>query len=222
MQSAREEIRDLERVRYVTENYENLQGLTRVPIGLALLIVWAFFLISGFEISSQPVADIFITLSLLAGGVLILLFFRIRKYYTRRYGRVRVFPRLFSRRRAVGGVVALTILFAGVFFMLWLGVSVELGSLPLILFGLGLMEMIDRWPERWLRPHYFVAGALAALAGLGLLFLVLSSIRYPDVLILHLISVFISIVLVIGGVLDHILLVRTMKRLPEDTSNAVR
>lgn len=221
MQSAREEIRDLERVRYVTENYDNLQGLTRVPIGLALLIVWAFFLISGFEISSQPVADIFITLSLLAGGVLILLFFRIRKYYTRRYGRVRVFPRLFSRRRAVGGVVALTILFAGAFFVLWLGASVELVSLPLILLGLGAMEMIDRWPERRLRPHYFVAGALAALAGLVVLFLVLSGIRYPDVLLLHLMSAFIGLVLVIGGVLDHLLLVRTMKSLPGDDGRAV-
>ncbi|CAN5911525.1 hypothetical protein BH23ACT11_BH23ACT11_17120 [soil metagenome] len=221
MQSAREEIRDLERVRYVTENYENLQGLTRVPIGLALLMVWAFFLTTGFEISSQPVANIFITVGLLTGGLLILLFFRIRKYYTRRYGQVRVIPRVFRRRRAAGGAVALTILVAGYFLTLWMGPLEQLEPLLLVLLGLGVMEMIDRWPERRLRPHYLVVGALVALSGLAMLFLVLSGMQYPDLLVLHLMTAFIGLILVIGGILDHLLLVRTMKSLPGDNGRAV-
>lgn len=221
MRSTREDVRDLERVRYVTENYEDLQGLARVPVGLLVLAVWGFFLISNFEISSKFVADVVITLSLLIGGVMILLFFRIKGYYRRRYGRVRVIPNVFKKRRVYSGVIALVVSLLASYLALWMGVMENLDPFPFILLGLGIMEVIDRWPERRFRPHHFVVGVLMALSGLILWLLVLSDRQYPDALVLHLLTALFVLSLVVGGILDHLLLVRTMKSLPEEDDGRV-
>ncbi len=221
MQSAREEIRDLERVRYVTENYEDLQGLKRVPIGLMILVAYGFVVSTGFEITTKLGADIVVTLAVLVGVMLIIGHFGIRRYYEKRYGRVRIAPRVFRRRRAYGGLVTFIILIVTGYLALWVYEMQNFEPYPFFFIGLGAMEVFDRWPELRFRPHQFVLGSLMVLFGLILLVLMLQRKQYSEILFLHLLTSLFVLQLVVGGILDHALLVRTMKRLPED-SNAVR
>ena len=221
MQSSRAEVRDLERVRYVTENYEDLQGLTRVPAGLMVLFVYVFVVVTNFEITTKLVADVVLTLALLVGVLLIVGFFGIRRYYRNRYGRVRVVPRVFRRRRAYGGLVTLVAMLVTSYLALWVYEIQNFELYPFLFIGLGAMEVADRWPELRFRPHYFVLGSLMVLFGLILLVLMFQGNQYSETLFLHLLMSIFVLQLVVGGILDHLLLVRTMKRLPEDTSNAV-
>ncbi|MGF1473545.1 MAG: hypothetical protein ACFB50_17630 [Rubrobacteraceae bacterium] len=219
MQSAREEIRDLERVRYVTENYEDLQGLRRVPIGLLALGIYTFVVFTGFEIRTKFVADIVVTLAVFAGVVLLIAYFGIRRYYENRYGRVRVVPRVFRRGRTHGFVVFIIII-ATAYSILWMREMQAIEPYPFSLIGLGTMEVFERWPEKRFRPHRFVLGTVLTLSGFILLILALQGNPYSEILFLHLLAAYLVLDLVVGGILDHLLLVRTMKRLPED-SNAV-
>lgn len=216
MQSAREEIRDLERVRYVAENYEYLQGLTRIPVGLMSLVVYLLVVFTGFEITTKFVADIVLTLALLVGVVLIVGFFGIRRYYENRYGRVRVIPRIFRRRRIYGGLVAF-IIFLILFGLGFLTSAANVWEpYPLFLVFMDVTEVIDRWPERVIRPHYFIIGVLMAIAGSILWTMEVSQVGYPEDIFLHLLAAVLILYLVVGGIVDHLLLVRTMKSLPEE------
>lgn len=67
------ESRDLERIRYVAANYEHLQGLRKVPLGiffLATLSVAALYLL--WTAASGPVSGPYVlgALYLIVGGVL--------------------------------------------------------------------------------------------------------------------------------------------------------
>lgn len=222
MQSAREEIRELERVRYVTENYQDLQGLRRVPAGLMVLIVYAFVVATSFEITTKFVADIVVTIAVLVIVMLVLGFFGIRKYYEKRYGAVRMIPKIFRRRRAYGGLAAIAVMLVVGYLALFMYEIQNFEPYPFLFIGLGTMEVADRWPELRFRPHYFVLGSLMVLFGLILLILMLQGSQYSEMLFLHLLTGFFVLQLVAGGILDHLLLVRTMKRLPEEGPNAIR
>ncbi|MGB3635452.1 MAG: hypothetical protein WA982_15525 [Rubrobacteraceae bacterium] len=221
MQSAREEVRDLERVRYVTENYEDLQGMKRVPIGLMVLIAYVFMVSAEFEITTKLVADIVLTLALLVAGALLVGHFWIRRYYENRYGRVRVVPRIFRRRRVYSGLAVLAMMFATFYLAGWVYEMQNVEPYPFFLILFGMMEVFDRWPELRFRPHHFFLGASMTLAGLLLLILVVQGNPYTESLFLHALVGFFVLQLTVGGILDHLLLVRTMKRLPEE-ANAVR
>lgn len=216
MQSVREEVRDLERVRYVTENYQDLHGLTRVPIGLMILGIYIFVAFTGFEINTKFVADIVVVLALLAGVILIVGYFRIRKYYENRYGRVRIVPRIFRRERGHGFVV-FVIIFATSYSILWAYEMQDIHPYPFFFIGMGIMEVFERWPEKRFRPHRFVLGVLVTLAGFILLALTLQGSQYSEALVFHLLAIYVVLELVFGGLFDHLLLVRTMKTLPEES-----
>ena len=157
-----------------------------------------------------------LTLALLVGAVLIVGFFWIRRYYRNRYGRVRVVPRVFRRRRAYGGLVALAVMLVVGYLALFMYEIQNFEPYPFFFIGLGAMEVADRWPELRFRSHYFVLGSLMMFFGLVLLVLMLQGSRYSEALFLHLITSLFVLQLVVGGILDHLLLVRTMKSLPEN------
>lgn len=109
MQSVREEIRDLERLRYITENYEQLQGLRNVPLGIILLASGVL----TYPFASRPtfspiMSDAFFYLSF---GLLIgvtLLYFIIGDYYERRFGWVQTFP--MKRKQVVAAITGIVVL----------------------------------------------------------------------------------------------------------------
>ena len=216
MQSVKQEVRDLERVRYVTENYEDLQGLTRIPVGLIALVVHLFVVFTGFEVNTKFVADIVLTLALLVGVMLVIGFFRIRRYYENKYGRVKVIPCVFTRERIHSGLVAFAVVFIAFGLGLWVADSDVPEPYPLFFLFLGLTKVIDRWPEKSIRPHHFAFVALMALAGLTLWTMEVLGASYPEVFLLHLFVAVLVLYLFVGGILDHLLLTRTMKSLPGD------
>ena len=221
MQSVREEIRDLERVRYVTENYEDLQGLKWAPAGLLVLIVYVSVIFTSFEITTKFVADIVVTLAVLVGVALLVSFFGIRRYYENRYGRVRVVPRIFRRRRAYGGLVVLVVMLVTFYLAAFVYEIRSIEPYPFFLILFGAVEMLERWPEIRFRAHHFFTGVLMTVAGLVLLIFTLQGNPYSEILFVHVLVGLFVLQLTVGGALDHLLLVRTMKHLPGDSS-AVR
>ena len=209
-------------MRYVTENYGDLQGLTRVPVGLIALVVYLFVVFTGFEVNTKFVADIVLTLALLVGVTLVIGFFRIRRYYENKYGRVKVIPRVFTRRRIYSGLVAFAVVFIAFGLGLWVADSDVPEPYPLFFLLLGLTEVIDRWPEKSIRLHHFAFVALMATAGLVLWTMEVFGAGYPEAFLLHSFVAVFVLYLIVGGILDHLLLTSTMKSLPgEDDGRAV-
>lgn len=212
MQSDREQIRDLERIRYVTENYEQLQGLRSVPIGLLAFASGMLVISSVRLLSFGPlINDVFYYLTFLAVIGACLLYFVIADYYERRFGWVQRFS--IKRKQIVAVVILIAVL-------LMVG-SVNLIFQPPILtiwlvWGVALVAIY--WRERCFRPHYIVIGILASIFSfLPLLGILRTGFNYEvGGLIL-----FLGIFYVVGGIFDHLLLVRTMKSLPGDDGRAV-
>lgn len=216
MRSAREEVRDLERVRFVTENYEELQGLTRVAVGLVILAACAFFVFTRFEVTSKFVADIVVTLSVVIGGVMVFVYYRIKRYYRLRYGQVQTFPRLFRLRRLYVGGVVMVVLVLAYFLTAWLADVEVPETAAFFLMFFGALEAVDRWPERRFRPHHIVLNASMAVAGL-VLWVVEVVWGYSSFALQGgLLGSYFVLLMVVGGFMDHLLLVRTMKTLPEE------
>ena len=207
----------LERVRYVAANYEHLQGLRKVPPGIFLLaLVAAIYLsLAWAEVRGAAVpvpyalgivAAIFV---LLVAGIVLPHFISIR--YERRYGTtVRRYGEV-PRKRMILYVTMVLALIVG-------------GALPLL--AMGLAMMVAYWPERRFQGHYVVIGAVAVGAVLAqaasiAVYLVANDGGWPAGGAIYVVGsaspvVFIAAYLIIGGVLDHLLLVRTMKSAPEE------
>ena len=207
MQSVREEVRDLERVRYVTENYEQLQGLRNIPLGLILLALGAFMLSSARLPPFSPVAsDVFFYGSFALLIVAISLYFVIGNYYERRFGWVHTFS--MNRKQVVAAITGITVL-------LVIG-SVNLVFQPPIhmiwlVWGISLTAVY--WRERRFRIHYVAIGVLVSvLSFTPLLSISRTELSYDAGGLM----LFFGILLVVGGFFDHLLLVRTMKTLPEE------
>lgn len=206
MQSAKEEIRDLERVRYVTENYEQLQGLRNVPLGFVVLALGVFMLSSASLPPFSPVAsDVFFYGSFALLAVAFLLYFVIGNYYERRFGWVHTSS--IKRKQVVSAITGITVL-------ILIGIVNLVFQPPIHMIWLfwGLALTVIYWRERRFRMHYIAIGLLvSALSFMPLLDISRTEpIHDAGGLIL-----FLGILFVVGGFLDHLLLVRTMKTLPE-------
>lgn len=207
MQSAREEIRDLERVRYVTENYEQLQGLRNVPLGLMLLFSGALTLFPSSLSSFGPVvSEAFFYLLFIVLIATVLLYFVIGNYYERKFGWVQTFSLNGKQITAVTTLIivllvvgSVNLMFRPPIHMIWL------------VWGLSVMAV--HWRERRFRTHYVVIGVLIiCVSFLPLLGITSVSLSYEAGGLMA----FLGILFVVGGTFDHLLLVRTMKYLPEE------
>ena len=206
------ELQDPERVRYVTANYEQLQGLFRVLAGVLLLAAWAVVVSPLGEVLASPRAADFITagsfLLILAGGAAFLL---IRNWYRRRYGRVRTVSRFSVRHYLTRIAVIFVTLVIVATISSYVGILQDESGAYLFFLAIGAGEVVSSWLEKQFRWHYMVFGTLMILVGVLLTFGVL-----PDTTTLSLLAGFMVLYLVVGGLLDHLLLVRTLKSVPEE------
>jgi hypothetical protein len=190
---------DLRRLRYVTERYEQLQGLRLVPLALPFLLssVWREGRLAwvpwthgvGVRIWFLALVALAIRLSLAA-----------RTYYRRRFGAVQ--PALSLRAPLAGS------LFAALFSVaacLQHGVQPSVsGPLAVVALGLAYVGLVGGAA----RLHYLaVAAATALFAGLGPLGVPLHT---RDVLFDQLIGIGFIVV----GLGDHLLLRRTLAPVP--------
>ena len=217
MQSAREEIRDLERIKYVTENFERLQGLRYIPFVLPL-VLWGFATWLWFEEPSgffdfQPLRNGAFFLVMLTPWIFV---GPIERYYENRFGLVRQRRRKPTRRGALLLATALV-------------VTLVVGSLALrdnlgqpvlgIVGGLFAAAFIlyNWWPVRSRFTLYWTA--------LSMLAIVVCSLPLAGVFVGEMFSLLtapLGAIFVTGLVMDHLLLVRTLKTVPgEDDGRAV-
>jgi hypothetical protein len=213
--------RRLRRVQYVTRHYQELQGLRYVPFtiaGTAAPLLLAGGLLAGGGLV-EAVAGIVILGASFGLGPLI------ASYYARTYGRVTPSHGGAALWRAVGTATVVAIVLLQV--TLWqlspdqsgrLFVEIlTLAAAVVLLVGFG-------WGERLLlRPYWAVMGAALLLFNLVPLFLAPGSLPAPfgvtghnalTLLLLYLMPL--CLALAIGGVLDHLLLVRTFAPRQED------
>ena len=207
--------RDLERVRYVAANYEHLQGLRKVPLGfLLLLTVCAALLtvywtsINGRVPESYVSGGFALIFALVVVSIVLPHFISVR--YERRFGTVQRYRPVPRKRK---------ILYATMVLALLLG-----GSLPLLVMGITML--VAYWPDRRWQRHYIALGASAV----GVYLVHTASVivwfatdawiwptgetisGVPRTFAMTVVACY----LVGGGVLDHLLLVRTMKGAPEE------
>lgn len=188
---------DLQRIQYVTSHYQEIQGLRIIPFGIWLILV-ALGQASGFVPTTEPKLDAAILFTYLLGGFLVLaLYGLIGTFYERTYGSVQ--PLLQSRTRALSGCLS----GAGFLGVLYIGMMVgqrQLATEVAIL--LSFLLIYATWRSHWYRKDYVVLAALLIGAHI-----------FPfrtNVMALN------GIVVVVGGLLDHFLLVRTLKHVPEE------
>ena len=211
-------MRDLERIRYVTENYERLQGLRAVTTGV-VLVLFGIVLSAGLPMRFTG----FWTLQALLWGAVVLAMLLlpvwVRSYYERRFGQARSRWRGLSRYEVMGMLLVLAFVYGLLAANQFYGEGAEqfLSSVaPGVYFG-GLL-VYEWWPKRsWLTAYWPVLAAV--VAGSSPLLSLAAQISGWQ-LLLPMIAI-LGIASIIGGLLDHLLLVRTMKSLPEDDVGAV-
>lgn len=145
---------DLDRVRYVTEHYDQLQGLRLIPLSVSFLVsaLWRLSTPTSAVTSRMWFLGLFTTA--LAAS------YPIRAYYRRHFGDVRTPPHRSGALTLVSCSVALLWLVWVQDRMQW-PVSLPMVVVAVLLTRLGLVA-------HRLRMHYlFVAGACLACAALG-------------------------------------------------------
>lgn len=211
-------MRYLERVQYVTENYERLQGLRAVSMGMVLVLFGG-----GLSVSFLAEFAGFWMLQAILWGVCVLAILLLpiwaESYYGRRFGRVRSRWKGLSRYEVIGMLLLLAFVYGLLAATELYGEEAEWflsSAAPGIYFG-GLL-VYTWWPKRsWLTAYWPVLALL--VAGAGLLLSLAGQVSGWE-LTMPMISV-LGVASIIGGFLDHLLLARTLKALPED-GNAVR
>jgi len=194
---------DLERVRYVTTNFNYLQGLAMMPVGVIFL---AF---AAIEVGWLPVPG---WGSIVGLGLALVLAWTAHQYYNRTFGRV-VSESCIPRNPNWGAIIGV-----------WtLGLGLMIGALlldtwlnpPVILFGLttAALTFAYYWPRRSFAAHYLAIAGVIAL--ISLFPLVGGSIDNPVFRPSILSFVIMGLLFVVGGLFDHILLARTLKPIPE-------
>lgn len=209
-------MRDLERVRYVAANCGHLQGLRKASVGLFVRLLAAA---GAFGLAWRPEGDAAVVPAayVYAVALLVVALFvgalvlhgRIRVYYERRYGSVRPRPRDPARRKVLYGAIVLAVL----------------NGAPLFILLLSAAMLFTYWPERRFQARYVGLGALLVAYGLvflgglavaltltpGLMDLFLGVHYFGRLITLGALGLY----FVVGGALDHLLLVRTMGSAPE-------
>ncbi|MCC6189516.1 MAG: hypothetical protein IT318_10795 [Anaerolineales bacterium] len=189
---------DLQRVRFVTGQFYYLQGLRIVPIGLYLVLLATGWLGRQGDC----------TLQLPALLLALALYFVAGRYYERRFGRV--------QRQSQRAAEALLVLVALIVFLAANAID-AVGQLPVSLTGLGMASFLFAvyavHGSRY-RQHY-------AILGVGMLVLSLLPLAWKQTglsLDRVLLGAF-GLAYVVGGVLDHLLLTRTLKPLPDEQTH---
>jgi hypothetical protein len=191
-------MQDLKRIRFVTANYSYLQGLKWVPYG-----IWVLLLLASLLVPKQASwASWGLILLITVGAILAILL--IQRYYNRAFGRAQ--PSLAHRLwewgfAIVGGVLALA--------AFWLDVTLKL---PVNLVGLTCAAAIlcdyvrlNWYARSWFRGYALMLTLLVAGASW------LPALGVPMWPALLTVLALMGVVLVALGVLDHRLLVQTMK-----------
>lgn len=196
-----------EEIRFVTSQFEGLQGLRGIPIGVAI-IVWAIMAPPNRPGNTLLEAGLLVA----AFGVGIIGDRLIGAWYQRQMGTVQraTIPRNYGRNVALGTC-----------FVLMMQLNKQ-GILPFDLWGIFWAATLY-WPARtgaWQRPHY----AVGAAAVLALTFAPLngslprfSCIGCPQTQTLALV---IGAVIIACSVLDHQYLMHTLDTVRDDTAYA--
>lgn len=187
-------MQDLSRVRYVTENYTNLQGLRWIIWGILCLVVAA-------EDGGWLPTPLLILVAMPVG---VILFLWSGYYYTHNFGRVEApdNARVELLRIMVLAVTALTSFLVDRF------IRPPIYVAPLVLAGgLAIIHWQVGRPYRW---HYLALALLVAAADIALLWLDIS----PGMILLRpgaILWTTIGLSLIVSGFLDHPLLSRSLK-----------
>ena len=196
-------MQDLKRIRSVTGSYGELQGLRKLPVALFVLVVSLIYFVW------DPAPGNLDGLILIVPGVAAAWWLsrRIGRYYDAAFGQVQPIPR--SRRDRIEAIV-LALLAYGAFCL----DTMALVPVSVLGMAMAVTMLYEWWKAGRFRTHYLVAAALfvvvALLPSIGVL---------SDVLIRRGGAWFILVLLgaigVIVAILDHLLLARTLKPLPE-------
>ncbi|MFO7539122.1 MAG: hypothetical protein R6X32_13850 [Chloroflexota bacterium] len=198
-------MQSIERIEYITQNFNLLQGLRVVPFGLFILVdaaayAWLPWYRIWRPLTPLALFGLAVALSILANG-----------YYSRHYGEVRPLQQPSSRLEAAT-------LLAGVVLMVIGGALDRHYQLPLSLFGLAMSAFLLGALYLFngtLRLHYLaLAVIVAALSLLPLTGIVAAAHLFgPDG---HYGQITIGLGLIVIGLGDHLLLARTLSPLPEE------
>lgn len=202
---------DLSRMRYVAANYYLLQGLRFAPLGVVFFL-WAALRL-GWVSLPPSVSDF---LKDWGFGLALLCYPLLQIYYERTFGRAgfECKPSGTSWRTMMGimGLVMLAVLGSIV-------LEIVL-KLPVRLFGLVVAALVLAyfWPRRRFAAHYIALGLSIGLASIAasLMGLQLSQ-DWPITGALYLFML--GALFLVGGLFDHMLLVRTFKPLPKDNGS---
>ncbi len=197
---------NLKRVRYITKNYEQLQGLKQVPVGIFLLSValsnsglWPLYTMW------EPIPTLLV-LALTIGSHML-----IGVHYSKKFGQVQ--PATHSDWDRARGVI-LVLVFVGAF-------AVDLSfEPPVSVVGLVLAAWICSgwWRAGWLGVHYAFATMLLIVVSLMPLVGIVSAERLFDVGL----PLSFGIVTLIIGTADHLILKHFLSPSPEEGSSAAR
>ncbi|HRQ41734.1 MAG TPA: hypothetical protein PLD25_27755 [Chloroflexota bacterium] len=193
-------IQELQQITWVTRHYDHLQGLRQLPFGFMFLLiaidkagVWPWFSIW------QPLTG------LVAVGLGITGYWWIGRIYARTLGQVQQLP---GQGKRMGLFV---VVFLGLFFIAG---SVEIArNWPFSASGLVIAGglVVYYWQNGRYRPHYLILAAFMAFVSLlpltGLLAVEQVYLFGPDAVIGALLF---SLITVVGGLVDHWLLMRTL------------
>lgn len=198
-------MQDVGRVQYVTQYYNQLQGLKYVPLGV-------YFILLGLDepgrfpwLEGSFIGRTWTVWGLVVVGVL---YWLIKRYYDERYGRVNR-SAADQQREEREGLVLMGLFLVAFLADVFLGLPVSLSA---FVFGGNYLYLALVRAQRF-RRHYVVFGLLFAALGLLPLFL---DIRPYDIVLGGNLFTLAGGVLITGiGLLDHLLLVRTFQPVVE-------
>jgi hypothetical protein len=197
--------RDLTQIRFVTANYPQLQGLRLVPFGIALLLATPLY--AGWHFTQS---GILLALWLVPVAVGCVLWWLVGQSYTRTFGQVQPLSRPtapWHERAIVWGL-----LLAGLF----LGQQVSSARLWLALMTLALLASVlfslRRSASLSLRRHWLIISTVLATINLALLLPLplLQPDAWPTRTLFAIWVASIGLGMLLGGLLDHRLLLRTL------------
>lgn len=192
---------DLKRVRFVTQNYHNLQGIRWIVWGCLCLLV------AAEDAGRFP--TLLLAVAVIPAAVLLVVWSGL--YYQRRFGQVKG-PHSETQEPIMLWGVALPIT-AVVSFLVDRTVDLPFFLAPFV-YGAGLIWLY-RQSEKPFRRHYLYIGL--GVIGSNLAYALLNT--PPDSpwsragVVLW---TFIGLSLIVGGFLDHLLLAKTFKPVPEE------
>ncbi|HKE99147.1 MAG TPA: hypothetical protein VKG45_09485 [Actinomycetes bacterium] len=199
-------MQDPQRLRFVASRFNHLQGLVAVPPGAALAINALLAIRSpGHSVLSTPLQALVLAVGLLAGLAFI-------PYYRRTFGQVHPAPWTRTRdARAAGIFIAIGLVWFGVVIGFQLPESLGLVGLGAAFGGIVLANA-----KRYGGLQLLWATWAAAITGIGLLSLLGLLPDTPTGKLssqsgLNWSQLAWGLAWVVGGILDHLVLVRTMR-----------